>query len=104
MATALAGTPRLAIFQSIDAELAPGAIAALFVETPDLILTEGYQQALSPKVEVLRVEQHLEPLCRKENQLIALVTDGHWDLGVPRFALEAIDELADFLVGRFRRS
>lgn len=104
VATAIAGTRRLAIFQSIDTELAPSAIAALFVDTPDLILTEGYQQALFPKVEVLRVEQHLEPLCRKENQLIALVTDGQWDLGVPRFALEAIDDLAEFLVGRFLRS
>lgn len=104
VATAIAGTRRLAIFQSIDAELAPGAIAALFLDAPDLILTEGYQQALFPKVEVLRAEQHLEPLCRKENQLIALVTDGQWDLGVPRFALGAIDEIAEFLADRFLRS
>ena len=99
--TALAGARQLAIFQPLEAEMALEEIARLFVETPDLILTEGYQQALFPKLEVLRVEQRMEPLCRKEDQLIALVTDGHWELGVPRFALDAIGEIARFLVDRF---
>jgi molybdopterin-guanine dinucleotide biosynthesis adapter protein len=101
VATALAGNGRLAIFQRLDAAVSPDDIARLFVEVPDFIVTEGYQQALFPKVEVIRVAQNLEPLCRKEDQLIALVTDGNWELGVPRFGLTAVEELAQFLADRF---
>jgi hypothetical protein len=40
---------------------------------------------------------NLEPLCSKDDQLIALVTDAESDLGVPRFGLEDIEALVDFL-------
>src|SRR2546425_9767669 len=46
----------------------------------------GEDRAAFPHI---RLAQDVEPLCRKEDQLIALVTDGDWDLGVPRFALLA---------------
>lgn len=46
----------------------------------------GEDRAAFPHI---RLAQGVEPLCRKEDQLIALVTDGDWDLGVPRFALLA---------------
>ncbi|OLC36450.1 MAG: hypothetical protein AUH81_08100 [Candidatus Rokubacteria bacterium 13_1_40CM_4_69_5] len=65
----LAGRHCLAIFRRTDAEVPPERIAQLFPH--------------------IRLAQGVEPLCRKEDQLIALVTDGDWDLGVPRFALLA---------------
>jgi molybdopterin-guanine dinucleotide biosynthesis protein B len=68
---------------------------------PDLVLTEGYRGGLYPKIEVLRVAQGLDPMCSKEDQLIALVSDGVWDLGVPRFELEATDAILDFLIDEF---
>jgi molybdopterin-guanine dinucleotide biosynthesis protein B len=102
VATALAGTRRLAVFQWLDTELPADAIARLFVVPPDLVLTEGYRHASLPKVEVLRVAQGQEPLCGKDEDLVALVTDGSWELGVPRFGLEATDDLAAFLIERFR--
>lgn len=98
VATALAGSRRLAVFQRLEAELTPDEIARLFLARPDLILTEGYKESLYPKIEVIRAAQGAEPLCRKEDQLVALVTDGHWDLGVPRFGLDETDALADHLV------
>jgi molybdopterin-guanine dinucleotide biosynthesis protein B len=100
-ATALAGAHRLAIFQRVEADLEPDVIARLFVHRPDLILTEGYKDALFPKIEVIRIAQRAEPLCRKEDQLVALVTDGDWDLGVPRFGLEGIHGLAEYLIAQF---
>jgi molybdopterin-guanine dinucleotide biosynthesis protein MobB len=74
VATALAGAHRVAVFQRVERELSPEGLARLFVVTPDLILTEGY---------------------------IALVTDGPWDLGVPRFGLGKVERLADLLVQPF---
>lgn len=98
IATALAGTHRVAVFQRVETELSPEEIARLFVVRPDLVLTEGYQDSLFPKVEIVRRAQGADPLCRKEDQLIALVTDGAWDLGVPRFGLDDSDGLAGYLI------
>jgi molybdopterin-guanine dinucleotide biosynthesis protein B len=98
VASALAGTHRLAVFQRTETELSPEQIARLFVVTPDLVLTEGYKDSLFPKVEIIRKAQGVEPLCRKEDQLIALVTDDAWDLGVPRFGLDDVESLAEFLI------
>lgn len=102
VATALAGARRLALFQGLERELVPDEITRLFVTRPDLVLAEGYRNALFPKVEVIRVSQGLEPLCRKQDELIALMTDGDWDLGVPRFALDEVDALAQHLIAHVR--
>jgi molybdopterin-guanine dinucleotide biosynthesis protein B len=91
----------VAVFQSVSPELQPDAIARLFVQRPDLVLTEGYKDALFPKVEVLRGAPPGGPLCRKEDQLVALVTDGDWDLGVPSFGLEEVEGLAGYLIAQF---
>jgi molybdopterin-guanine dinucleotide biosynthesis protein B len=98
VATALAGSHRLAVFQRLPHELAPDAIARLFVVPPDLVLTEGYKESGYPKIEVVRAAQGAEPLCGRDDRLVALVTDGPWDLGVPRFGLEDVEGLARFLV------
>jgi molybdopterin-guanine dinucleotide biosynthesis protein MobB len=102
VAVALAGSRRLAVFQQVEGDVAPEAIARLFIATPDIILTEGYRDAGYPKIEVVRAALGLGPLCRGEDdQLAALVTDGAWELGVPRFALDAFADLAGFIVTRF---
>ena len=62
------------------------------------MLTEGYKESLFPKIKVVRAARGAEPLCRKEDQLIALVTDGEWDLGVPCFQLDAVEALVEFLI------
>jgi len=45
--------------------------------------------------------QCVRPVCRKEDRLAALITDGEWDLGVPRFRLNESDRLAQYLVEQF---
>ncbi|MBI4635759.1 MAG: molybdopterin-guanine dinucleotide biosynthesis protein B [Candidatus Rokubacteria bacterium] len=102
VATGLAGTRRLALFERLDAELTVEEIARLLAHArPDLILTEGYKDASFPKIEVIRRAQELPPLCRAGEGLIALVTDGAWDLPVPHFPLDGADALAEFLIDRF---
>jgi molybdopterin-guanine dinucleotide biosynthesis protein B len=75
-------------------ELAP------FFKDVDLILAEGYKRSNKPKIEIFRPEAHQEPLCRKDDHLIALVSDMALDLGVPRFSLDDIQGLAEFLSRR----
>ena len=50
----------------------------------------------------LRREAHAEPLCRDDNNLIALMTNADVDLGVPRFALHNKEGLARFLSDHFK--
>lgn len=66
----------------------------------DLILAEGYKRSNKPKIEIFRPEVHQEPLCRGDDQLIALVSDMALDLGVPRFPLADTAGLAEFLSRR----
>jgi len=67
----------------------------------DIVITEGYKRENKPKIEVFRSAAHKEPLCLGNNDLIALVTDTDVDLNVPRFGLEDIQKLADFIEKKY---
>ncbi len=72
-----------------------------YFQDMDIVITEGYKQEDKPKIEIFRATAHKEPLCRNDQNLIALVTDTDIDLNVPRFSLEDIKELADFIENQF---
>jgi molybdopterin-guanine dinucleotide biosynthesis protein B len=76
------------------------SIASNFSDV-DIIITEGYKRENKPKIEVFRKARHREPLCRDDNNLVALVTDDDMDLNVPGFGLEDIKGLADFIEKKF---
>ncbi|OQX06589.1 MAG: molybdopterin-guanine dinucleotide biosynthesis protein B [Desulfobacteraceae bacterium IS3] len=67
----------------------------------DIVITEGYKRENKPKIEVFRSAAHKEPLCLGNSDLIALVTDTDVDLNVPRFGLEDIQKLADFIEKKY---
>ena len=67
----------------------------------DIIIVEGYKRENKPKIEIFRSSTHKKPLCKEDNNLIALVTDANIDLKVPKFELEEIDSLADFIEEKF---
>lgn len=68
----------------------------------DLVIGEGYKREKNPKIEIVRSEHSVEPICNSEDNLIALVSDKNLDLGVPRFDLEDVKGLADFLIDHFK--
>jgi len=72
-----------------------------FLPDLDIILTEGYKQKGKVKLEVFRPEVNKEPLCRGDEQLIAVVSDTSINLGVLQFPTKDIKGLADFLITRF---
>ncbi|MBI1987999.1 MAG: molybdopterin-guanine dinucleotide biosynthesis protein B [Nitrospinae bacterium] len=88
---------KLALIKRVEADLTLDQIAPLIGKV-DLILTEGYKREEKPKIEVYRRAAHPEPLCTRENQLIAMVTDDPVDVGeVPRFALDDAAGVTDHL-------
>jgi molybdopterin-guanine dinucleotide biosynthesis protein B len=74
---------------------------ALLLSDVDVILTEGYKREGKAKMEVFRPEVLGEPLCKEDDRLVALISDAPVDLGVPRFSMNDIDGLADFLITHF---
>lgn len=81
----------------------PGTLDGLihYFDDVDLLITEGYKRSRRPKIEVIRAARNPEPLCRDDPNLKALVTDVTVDLGVPRFGLEDIGQIADFIESSF---
>jgi len=63
----------------------------------DLILTEGFKSGPMPKIEVNRAAQGLPLLCGPEDQLVAVVSDREIGAPVPRFALDEVGPLVDFI-------
>jgi molybdopterin-guanine dinucleotide biosynthesis protein B len=67
----------------------------------DLVITEGYKREKKPKIEIFRKEKHQEPLCRDDVNLVAVVTDDDIELAVPKFGIEDVKGLADFIEKKF---
>ncbi len=67
----------------------------------DIIIVEGYKRENKPKIEIFRSSAHKKPLCNEDNNLIAFVTDSNIDLKAPKFGLEDIDSLVDFIEKKY---
>jgi molybdopterin-guanine dinucleotide biosynthesis protein B len=64
----------------------------------DLVLVEGFKYAAHPKVEVHRSDAAHDLIARTDSQVVAVASDSAIDtLGRPRFALDDIPSIADFI-------
>lgn len=98
---ALASPETLFVVGDVAGEWSLEAIAHQALFEVDLILTEGFKSGPMPKIEVNRAAQAMPLLCGPEDHLVAVVTDRDLAPPVPRFGLEAIGPLADFIEGEF---
>ena len=94
---------KVAIIKDVDEEETIDRLAMTYFKDVKLILTEGYKKENKPKIEVFRSTVHREPLCKRDDNLIAVMSDTPLDLGVPRFELDDIRGIADFVENRFLR-
>ena len=67
----------------------------------DIVLVEGFKRADLPKIEVFRAENQKPPACRGDKNLLAVISDTALDWGVPCFASEDFQGIADMLIHRF---
>ena len=73
-----------------------------FFSGMDIVLSEGYKGGDRPKIEVFRPEVYASPICLDDASLIAMVSDRDMDLKVPRFGLDDIAGLTDFIIRTFK--
>ncbi len=100
--TGVIAPEKVALFLRTGEPVHPADLVRLFEDHVDIVLAEGFFQAGFAKIEVVRVVLGWEPRVTKADGLIALVTDGKWDPGVPRFGLDDVEPLADLLATEAR--
>ncbi len=64
----------------------------------DLVLVEGFKREPIPKLEVHRVAAGKPSLWPTDGDIVGLATDAAIVSGLPQFALDDIDAIADFVV------
>lgn len=90
----------LGVVRDVDAEVPLPKIVQDHFSGLDLILVEGFKDSPYPKIEIHRLAAHPEPLSPDDNTVIALVSDASTLPGRPRFDLDDVNGLADFLINR----
>lgn len=98
-AVAISSPTQVAMIRSVDEELDLDQVTSL-LGTVDIVLVEGYKRSNKPKIEIQRMAHSRQLLCAPE-ELIALVSDGDWNIAVPRFDLDDACGVADLLVQKY---
>jgi molybdopterin-guanine dinucleotide biosynthesis protein B len=88
---------KLALIRDVEKDLTLDEIRGKWIQDVDLILSEGYKRDVQPKIEIFRKEKHKKLLCTKKDNLIAIVSNQKFRVGVPCFDLEDMRSLANFI-------
>ncbi len=102
--TIISSPAKVALIRDVEKDLRLDEIRDKLVQDVDLILSEGYKKDVQPKIEIFRTEKHKELLCTKEDNLVAIVSDREFDVGVSCFFLDDIKGVADFIEKKFLKS
>jgi len=95
---------KVALIRDVEKDLTLDEIRARWIRDVDLILSEGYKRDVQPKIEVFRKEKHKKLLCAKKDNLIAVVSNQKFRVGVPCFGLEDMRGLSNFIEKEFLKS
>jgi molybdopterin-guanine dinucleotide biosynthesis protein B len=95
---------KVALIRDVEEDLTLDEIRARWIQDVDLILSEGYKRDVQPKIEVFRKEKHKKLLCTKKDNLVAVVSNQKFRVGVPCFDLEDMRGLSNFIEREFLKS
>ena len=91
---------KMAMVKRPARELTLDQLADMVMDGVDIIITEGYKGADKPKIEVFRSDVS-DRILSQEQDLLALVTDRHFDLDVPQFTTDDANGIVDLIIERF---
>jgi len=98
---AVSSPHKLVVIKQVERDQSPRELSGFIGWDYDLILTEGFRQSSTPKIEVHRKQQGGELLCPPQ-QLLAVVTDEPLDVDVPQFSTDEIQRLADLIENKLQ--
>ncbi|MFC1929399.1 molybdopterin-guanine dinucleotide biosynthesis protein B [Chloroflexota bacterium] len=93
---AISSPHQLAVFRKIKHDLSPQEISHSFGGEYDIILTEGFKQANTYKIEVHHKDQGKDLVSNPE-QLLAVVTDEPLEMDMLQFAQEDVGKITDLI-------
>ncbi len=99
--TVISSPLQVALVEDVDHDQTLDEIRKEYIKRVDIILTEGYKGNPFPKIEVFRSELMRTPLCKKEDNLLAIASDIKLDIGVPCFDINDSQSLADLIENKF---
>jgi molybdopterin-guanine dinucleotide biosynthesis protein B len=88
---------KIALFSSDLREKEPDQLFGLFFQGYDLIIGGGFKNSPYPRVEILDSAKDKDPLCGRNDNLIALVSNKSIDSFVPVFSFDEIELLANLI-------
>ena len=95
---------KVALIRDVEKDSTLEEIRGKWIQDVDLILSEGYKKDIQPKIEVFRKEKHKKLLCTKKDNLVAIVSNQKFNVGVPCFHLEDMKGLSNFIEKEFIKS
>ena len=102
--TVISSPLQIALVEDVDHDQTLEEIRKDYIKRVDIILTEGYKGNPFPKIEVFRSELKRTPLCKKEDNLLAIASDIKLDIGVPCFDINDSQSLVDLIENKFLKS
>ncbi len=100
-ATLIASPHSVALIEDVDRDFELEELRDRYIDNVDIILSEGFKKNSLPKIEIVRSELKHEPLCVKEDNLIAVASDQLQERGVPCLDINDVKGLADLIEERF---
>jgi molybdopterin-guanine dinucleotide biosynthesis protein B len=100
----ISSSNKVALIRDVDKDLPLEEIREILIQDVDLILSEGYKKDVQPKIEIFRKEKHKKLLCTKKDNLIAIVSDKKFRVGVSCFFLDDIRGVAEFIEKKYLQS
>lgn len=94
---------QVAAFRRCDGSAHLDGVIDQYFAGLDLVLIEGYKRGSYPKIEVNRRARSSQLVCAPD-EIIAVISDQWWELGVPCFSLNDIEAIASFIVDAADRS
>jgi molybdopterin-guanine dinucleotide biosynthesis protein B len=98
----LAAPDRVAAIRYVNGPMTLDQIATRLIHDVDIILTDGFSRSDKPKIEVVRRERSLEPMCDAA-ELLAIASDVDLALDIPLFQVDDAKGLVDLIERRFLR-
>jgi molybdopterin-guanine dinucleotide biosynthesis adapter protein len=92
---------KVALIRDVEKDLTLDELREKLVQDVDLILSEGYKKDVQPKIEIFRKEKHQELLCTPQDNLVAIVSNQTFDIGVPCYGLDDMKGLGNFIESMF---
>lgn len=88
---------KIALVRDVEKEVPLQDIVSRYIDDADIIITEGYKQEDTLKIEIFRNERGMLPLCLHDKTILAVVTDKNIGVDIPQFSINDIEGVAKFI-------